>query len=96
VNNWKKLTNSRNRVRKKSFGGTFCFSNSHIIRLDTGGLVFLVSGHGCGRRSEIHRISAKANYYIDVSELRADILDIKMATFDQTYYLLRNNWAILS
>jgi hypothetical protein len=43
VNNWKKLTNSRNRVRKKSFGGTFCFSNCHIIRLDTGGLVFLVS-----------------------------------------------------
>jgi hypothetical protein len=42
VNNWKKLTNSRNRVRKKSFGGTFCFSNCHIIRLDTGGLVFLV------------------------------------------------------
>jgi hypothetical protein len=40
---WKKLTNSRNRVRKKSFGGTFCFSNCHIIRLDTGGLVFLVS-----------------------------------------------------
>jgi hypothetical protein len=38
VNNWKKLTNSRNRVRKKSFGGTFCFSNCHIIRLDTGGL----------------------------------------------------------
>jgi hypothetical protein len=40
----KKLTNSRNRVRKKSFGGTFCFSNSQIIRLDTGGFVFLVSG----------------------------------------------------
>jgi hypothetical protein len=45
VNNWKKLTNSQNRVRKKSFGGTFCFSNCHIIRLDTGGLVFLVSDH---------------------------------------------------
>jgi hypothetical protein len=39
----KKLTNSRNRDRKKSFGGTFCFSNCHIIWLDTGGLVFLVS-----------------------------------------------------
>jgi hypothetical protein len=42
VDNWKKLTNYRNRVRKKSFGGTFCFSNCHII--GTGGLVFLVSG----------------------------------------------------
>jgi hypothetical protein len=48
VDNWKKLTNSRNGVRKKSFGGTFCFSNCHIIGLDTGGLVFLVSG--CGQR----------------------------------------------
>jgi hypothetical protein len=45
VDNWKNITNSHNRVRKKSFGGTFGFSNCHIIRLDTGGLVFLVSGH---------------------------------------------------
>jgi hypothetical protein len=46
VDNWKNITNSQNRVRKKSFGGTFCFSNCHIciIGLDTGGLVFLVSG----------------------------------------------------
>jgi hypothetical protein len=44
VDNWNNITNSQNRVRKKSFGGTFCFSNCHIIRLDTGGLVFLVSG----------------------------------------------------
>jgi hypothetical protein len=44
VDNWKKLTNFRNMVRKKSFGGTFCFSNCHIIGLATGGLVFLVSG----------------------------------------------------
>jgi hypothetical protein len=29
---------------KKSFGGTFTFSNCHIIGLDTVGLVFLVSG----------------------------------------------------
>jgi hypothetical protein len=36
--------NSHNSVRKKSFGGTFGFSNCHIIRLDTGGLVFLVAG----------------------------------------------------
>jgi hypothetical protein len=44
VDNWNNITNSQNRVRKKSFGGTFCFSNCHIIRLDTVGLVFLVSG----------------------------------------------------
>jgi hypothetical protein len=44
VDNWKKLTNSLNRVRKKSFEGTFFFSNCHIIGLDTGGLVFFVSG----------------------------------------------------
>jgi hypothetical protein len=43
VDNWKNITNSQNSVRKKSFGGTFCFSNCHIIELDTGGLVFLVS-----------------------------------------------------
>jgi hypothetical protein len=46
VDNWKNITNSQNRVGKKSFGGTFCFSNCHIIGLDTGGLVFLVSGFG--------------------------------------------------
>jgi hypothetical protein len=44
VDNWNDITNSPIGVRKKSFGGTFCFSNCHIIRLDTGGLVFLVSG----------------------------------------------------
>jgi hypothetical protein len=44
VDNWKNITNSHNSVRKKSFGGTFSFSNCQIIRLDTGGLVFLVSG----------------------------------------------------
>jgi hypothetical protein len=31
VDNWNNITNSRNRFRKKSFGGTFCFSNCHII-----------------------------------------------------------------
>jgi hypothetical protein len=46
VDNWNNITNSQNRVRKKSFGGTFTFSNCHIIRLDTVGLVFLVSGLG--------------------------------------------------
>jgi hypothetical protein len=25
VDNWNNITNSQNRVRKKSFGGTFCF-----------------------------------------------------------------------
>jgi hypothetical protein len=33
----------QNSVRKKSFGGTFTFSNCHIIGLYTVGLVFLVS-----------------------------------------------------
>jgi hypothetical protein len=44
VDNWKNITNSQNSVRKKSFGGTFTFSNCHIIGLDTVSLVFLVSG----------------------------------------------------
>jgi hypothetical protein len=44
VDNWKNITNSQNRVRKKSFGGTFCLSNCHKIGLDTEGKVFLVSG----------------------------------------------------
>jgi hypothetical protein len=44
VDDWKNITNSHNSVRKKSFGETFGFSNCHIIRLDMGGLVFLVSG----------------------------------------------------
>jgi hypothetical protein len=43
---WKNIKNSQNSVRKKSFGGTFTFSNCHIIGLDTVCLVFLVSGHG--------------------------------------------------
>jgi hypothetical protein len=43
---WKTITNSQNSVRKKSFGGTFTFSNCHIIGLDTVGLVFLVSALG--------------------------------------------------
>jgi hypothetical protein len=59
VNNWNNITNSQSRVRKKSFGGTFCFSNCHIIRLDTGGLVFLVSG------SYIVAIFLVVNFYLD-------------------------------
>jgi hypothetical protein len=43
VDNWKNITISRYSVRKKSFGGTFIFSNCHIIGFDTGSLVFLVS-----------------------------------------------------
>jgi hypothetical protein len=45
VDDWKNITNSQNSARKKSFGGTFTFSNCHLIGLDTGGLVFLVSGY---------------------------------------------------
>jgi hypothetical protein len=45
VDNWKNITNSQNSVRKKSYGRTFCFSNCHIIGLDTGGLVFLWPVH---------------------------------------------------
>jgi hypothetical protein len=45
VDNWKNITNSQNSVRKKSFGGTFSFSNWHIIGLDTGSLVLIVFGH---------------------------------------------------
>jgi hypothetical protein len=48
VDNWKNITNSQNSFRKKSFVGTFCFSNCHIIGLDTEGLVFLVSGSDTG------------------------------------------------
>jgi hypothetical protein len=33
VENWKNVTNFQNSVRKKSFGGTFSFSNCHIIGL---------------------------------------------------------------
>jgi hypothetical protein len=42
VDNWKNITNSQNSVRKKSFRGTFCFSNCHIIGLDGGNLVLIV------------------------------------------------------
>jgi hypothetical protein len=42
VDNWKNITNSQNSgVRKKSFGGTFSFSNCHIIGLDNGSLVLI-------------------------------------------------------
>jgi hypothetical protein len=42
--NWKNIANSQNSVRKKSFGGTFSFSNCHIriIGLDIGSLVLIV------------------------------------------------------
>jgi hypothetical protein len=46
VDNWKNITNSKNSVRKKSFGGTFTFSNCHIIGSDTGSLVFIVFDSG--------------------------------------------------
>jgi hypothetical protein len=47
VDNWKKLTNSQNSVKKKSFGGTFSSSNCHIIGLDNGSLVLIVFGRNC-------------------------------------------------
>jgi hypothetical protein len=40
VDTWKNITNSQNSVRKKSIGGTFSFSNCHII-----GQSGLTSGH---------------------------------------------------
>jgi hypothetical protein len=42
VDNLKNITNSQNSVRKKSFEGTFSFSNCHIIGSDTGSLVLIV------------------------------------------------------
>jgi hypothetical protein len=33
------------KIPKIVFGGTFFFSNCHIIRLDTGSLVLIVFGH---------------------------------------------------
>jgi hypothetical protein len=40
VDNWKNITNYQTRKKaKKSFGGTFSFSNCHITGLDTGSLV---------------------------------------------------------
>jgi hypothetical protein len=44
VDNWKNISNSQNSVRKKSFGGTFSFSNCHIKGLDIGSLVLIVFG----------------------------------------------------
>jgi hypothetical protein len=41
------IANSQNSVRKKSFGGTFYFSNCYIIGLDTGSLVLIVYGCKC-------------------------------------------------
>jgi hypothetical protein len=38
---WKNITNSQNSVRKKSFGGTFTFSNCHIIGLSLVLVLFL-------------------------------------------------------
>jgi hypothetical protein len=42
--NWKNITYSQHSARKKSFGGTFSFSNCHIIGLDNGSLVLIVFG----------------------------------------------------
>jgi hypothetical protein len=55
VDNWKNITNSQNSVRKKSFEGTFTFSNCHIIGSDTGSLVLIVFGcvNVCRREEDI-------------------------------------------
>jgi hypothetical protein len=68
VDNWNNITNSQTRVRKKNFGGTFCFSNCHIIRLDTGGLVFLVSG--TVKRAGVRKLN-ETLFRIDVSQIKA-------------------------
>jgi hypothetical protein len=72
VDNWNNITNSQNRVRKKSFGGTFCFLNCHIIRLDTGGLVFLVSGANLFHEM---KVSASIKLYIAFGKKRPPIGD---------------------
>jgi hypothetical protein len=43
------ITNSQNNVGKKSFGGTFTFSNGHIIGLDNGSLMLIVYVHAYDR-----------------------------------------------
>jgi hypothetical protein len=75
VNNWKKLTNSRNRVRKKSFGGTFCFSNCHIIGLDKGGLVSGVRHHV----GTLAQLSFLPRYFCN-SQLSCDMLIIMISS----------------
>jgi hypothetical protein len=52
---WQSLKNYQNSVRKKSFGGTFCFLNCHIIGLDTGGLKRILN-HQESRTLENHNM----------------------------------------
>jgi hypothetical protein len=44
VDNWKNLTNQNSVRKKRSFGGTFSFSNCHIKGLDNDSLVLIVFG----------------------------------------------------
>jgi hypothetical protein len=74
VDNWKNITNSHNSVRKKSFGGTIGFSNCHIIRLDTGGLVFLVSVYGQGLILRKFHIFIRIGTYINNAGLSFALL----------------------
>jgi hypothetical protein len=45
---------------KKSFGGTFYFSNCHIIRLDNGSLVLIVFG-SIAKIKDTHLLQACQN-----------------------------------
>jgi hypothetical protein len=55
VDNWKKITDSQNSVRKKSFGGTFSCSNCHLIGLYNGSLVLIVFGTNIIESYEVTR-----------------------------------------
>jgi hypothetical protein len=55
IMDWKNITHSQNSVKEKSFGGTFSFSNCHIIGLDKGSLVLIIFGSNllCSSLDEI-------------------------------------------
>jgi hypothetical protein len=69
--NWRPLKNSQNSVRKKSFGGTFCFSNCHIIRLYKGGLKYFsfnfltLAGSNCPFLCSFYSIAKSVQDYIN-------------------------------
>jgi hypothetical protein len=62
VDNWKKVTNSRNRVRKKSFGGTFCISNASYHK----------QWYNLREKIYIHKYSRQKARRIQCSYYRAD------------------------
>jgi hypothetical protein len=57
VDNWKNITNS------ESFGGTFSFSNCHIIGLDNGSLVLIVFDCAQKGPQEIYEIFSLARSF---------------------------------